>query len=146
MFSCSVVSNSGTPWAAACQVSLSFTISWSLLKLLSTEWVMPSNHLIFCHPRQKMRSLLLPPSIFLSIRVFSSELALCIQWPKYWSFRFNISLSSAQQFSYLGDLLSIGSAYVLVTQQLKQGHLCIFTLSVWTTGMRLVIKISIFSI
>ena len=128
-----------TPWTAACQALLSITISRSLLKLMSVELVMPSNHLILCRP-------LLLPSLFPSIRVFSSELALCIQWPKYWSFRFSISLSSAQQFSYLGDLLSIGSAYVLVTQQLKQGHLCIFTLSVWTTGMRLVIKISIFSI
>ena len=75
------------PWTAARQASLSFTISQSLLKLMSTESVMPSNHLILCRP------LLLWPSIFPSIRVFSSELALHIRWPKYWSFSFNISPS-----------------------------------------------------
>ena len=73
-----------TPWTAACQASLSFASSWSLLKLMSTESVMPSNHLILCCP------LLLLPSIFPSIRVFSSELALCIRWPKYWNFSFSI--------------------------------------------------------
>ena len=77
-----------TPWTAAHQVSLSFTISWSLLKLMSVESMMPSNHLILCHP------LLLLLSIFPSIRVFSSELALHIRWPKYWGFRFSISPSS----------------------------------------------------
>ena len=75
------------PWTAACQVSLSFTISWSLLKLMWIESVMPSNHLILCW------SLLILPSIFPSIRVFSSELALCIRGPKYWSFSFSISPS-----------------------------------------------------
>ena len=74
-----------TPWTAARQASMSITNSWSLPKLMSTESVMPSNHLILCHP------LLLPPSIFLSIKVFSNESALCIRWPKYWSFSFNIS-------------------------------------------------------
>ena len=69
-----------TPWTAACQASLSFTISWSLLKLMSIESVMPSNHLVLCRP------LLLLPSIFPSIRVFSNDLALHIRWPKYWSF------------------------------------------------------------
>ena len=74
-----------TAWTTACQASLSFTISQSLLKLMSIESVMPSNHLILCHP-------LLPlPSLFPSIRVFSNELALCIRWPKYWSFSFSIS-------------------------------------------------------
>ena len=77
-----------TPWTATCQASLSITNSQSLLKLMSIKSVMPSNHLILCHP------LLLLPSIFLSIRVFSSESALCIGWPKYWSFSFNISPSS----------------------------------------------------
>ena len=77
-----------TPWTAACQVSLSITNSWSLLKLMSIESVMPSNHLILCHP------LLLPPSIFLSIRVFSNESVLLIRWPKYWSFSFSISPSN----------------------------------------------------
>ena len=83
-FSCSVVSNSATPWTAALQASLSITISRSLFKLVSIESVMPSNHLIFCHP-------LLPPSIFPSIRVFPNESVLCIRWPKYWSFSFSIS-------------------------------------------------------
>ena len=77
-----------TPWTAAQQASLSFTISWSLLKFMSIESVMPSNHLILCHP------LLLLPLIFPSIRVFSSESVLCIRWPKYWSFSFSISPSN----------------------------------------------------
>ena len=77
-----------TPWTAACQASLFITKSWSLLKFLSIDLVMPSNHLILCHP------LLLLPSIFLSIRVFSSESALHITWPKYWSFSFSIIPSS----------------------------------------------------
>ena len=77
-----------TPWTAACQASLSFCISWSFLKLVSTESMIPSNHLILCQP------LLLLPSIFPGIRVFSTELALCIRWPKYWSFSFSISPSN----------------------------------------------------
>ena len=76
-----------TPWIAAHQASLSFTISRNLLKLMSIELVIPSNHLILCHP-------LLLPSIFPSIRVFSSELAFLIRWPKYWSFSFSISPSN----------------------------------------------------
>ena len=76
-----------TPWTAAHQASLSATNSQSLLKLMSISSVMPSNHLILCRP------LLLLPSIFPSIRVFSSESALPIKWPKYWSFSFNISPS-----------------------------------------------------
>ena len=78
-FSRSVVSDSATPWTAACQASLSITISQSLFKLMSIQSVMPSNHLILCHP------LLLLPSIFPSIRVFSNESVLCIMWPEYWS-------------------------------------------------------------
>ena len=77
-----------TPWTAACQASLSNTNSWSLPKLMSIESVMPSNHLTLCRP------LLLLPSIFPSIRVFSSESALCIRWPKYWSFSFSIRPSN----------------------------------------------------
>ena len=77
-----------TPWTAAHQVSLSITNSQSLLKLMPIESVMPSNHIILCH------SLLLPSSIFHSIRVFSNEPALCIRWPKYWSFSFSISPSN----------------------------------------------------
>ena len=77
-----------TPWTAACQASLSITNSQSLLKLMSIESVMPSNHLILCHP------LLLPPSIFPSIRVFYNESTLCIRWPKYWSFSLSNSPSN----------------------------------------------------
>ena len=76
-----------TPWTAACQ-ALSNTNTQSLLKLMSIVLVIPSNHLILCHP------LLLPPSIFPSIRVFSNESVLCIRWPKYWSFSFSISPSN----------------------------------------------------
>ena len=79
-------------WTAACQASLSITNSWGLLKLMSIESLMPSNHLILCHP------LLLLPSIFPRIRVFSNESVLCIRWPKYWSFSFRISPSN----EYLG--------------------------------------------
>ena len=76
-----------TPWTAARQASLSVTISQSLLKLMSTELVMPSSHHILCRP------LLLPPFIASSIRVFSNESILCISWPKYWSFNFSITPS-----------------------------------------------------
>ena len=77
-----------TPWTAAHQASLSITNSWSLLKFMSIESVMPSNHFIFCRP------LLLSPSIFPSLRVFSNESALRVRWPKYWSFSFGISPSN----------------------------------------------------
>ena len=77
-----------TPWTVARQASLSITNSQSLLKLMCIELVVPSNHLILCHP------LLLPLSIFPSIRIFSNESALRIRWPKYWSFSFNISPSN----------------------------------------------------
>ena len=87
-FSGSVMSHSATPWSAACRVSLSVTNSQSLLKLMPIESVMPSNHLILCCP------LLLPPSVFHSIRVFSSESVLCIRWPNYWSFIFSINPSN----------------------------------------------------
>ena len=86
LFSCSVVSDSAIPWTAACQASLSFTVSQNLLKLMSIELVMPSNHL--CRP------LLLLLSIFPSIRVFSNESVLHIRWPNYWSFKFSISPSN----------------------------------------------------
>ena len=76
-----------TPWTAAYQVSLSFTIYWSLLKLMSIKSVMPSNHLLLCHS-------LLPLPIFPSIRIFCNESALLMRWPKYWSFSFNISPSN----------------------------------------------------
>ena len=81
-----------TPWTAACQASLSITNSESLLKLMSIKLVMPSNHLILCHP-------LLLPSIFPSFRVFSKESVLCIRWPKYWSF--SLSISPSNEYSGL---------------------------------------------
>ena len=77
-----------TPWITACQASLSITNSWSLLKLMSIESVIPSNHLILCRP------LLLLPPIPPSIQVFSNESTLCMRWPKYWSFSFSISPSN----------------------------------------------------
>ena len=96
---CSVTHSCPTlcePMTAARQSSLSFTTSCSLLKLMSIESVMPSNHLILCHP------LLLLPSVFPSIRVFSNQSAVCIRWPKYWSFSFSMNPSN----EYLG-LISI---------------------------------------
>ena len=92
-----------TPWTAAHQASLSITNSLSLLKLMSIESVMPSNHLILCRP------LLLPPSIFPSIRVFLSESVLPISWPKYWSFSFRISPSNEYSglISFRMDLLDL---------------------------------------
>ena len=92
-----------TPWTAARQASLSITSSQSLPKLMSIELVMPSNYVILCRP------LLLLPSIFPSIRVFSNESALCIRWPKYWSFSFNISPSNEHPglISFRMDWLAI---------------------------------------
>ena len=103
LFSRSVMSNSVTPWTVAHQASLSFNISHSLLKLMSIVSVMPSNHLILCRP------LLLPSSIFPSIRVFSNESVLRIRWPKYWSFSFNISNSNEYSglFSFRMDWLDL---------------------------------------
>ena len=117
-FSRSVVSDSATPWTAACQ-ALSITNSWNLLKLMSIESVMPSNHLILCCP------LLLLPSIFPSIRVFSNESLLHIRWPKYWSFSFSISPFSEYsglisfRIDWL-DLLSVqGTLKSLLQHQFK---------------------------
>ena len=92
-----------TPWTAACQASLSITNSWNPPKPVSIESVMPSNHLILCCP------LFLLPSVFPSIRVFSNESALCIGWPKYWSFSFNISPSNERSglISFRMDWLDI---------------------------------------
>ena len=101
-FSCSVVSDSATPWTEARQASLSITNSWTLLKLMSIESVIPSNHLILCHP-------LLLPSIFPSIKVFSNESVLYIRWPEYWSFSFSISPSNEYfgQISFRMDWLDL---------------------------------------
>ena len=93
------------PWTVARQASLSITNSWSLLKLMSIKSVMPSSHLILCRP------LLLLPSVFPSIRVFSNESVLCILWPKYWSFSFKISSSNKYSglISFRTGLISLQS-------------------------------------
>ena len=124
-FSCSVMSYSAASWTAASQFSLSITISQSLPKLMSIESVMPSNHLILCHP------LLLPPSIFPRIRVFSNESVLHIRWPKYWSFNFNPSVLSVntQDWSPLGlthwiSLQSKGLSGVVNTAIEKHQFFC----------------------
>ena len=107
--SCSVVSNSVTPWTAARQASLSFAIFRSLLRLISTESVMPNPTFVLCCP------LFLLPSVFPSIRVFSNESALCIRWPKYWSFSFSISPSNEYSglygptLTFIHDYLKIHS-------------------------------------
>ena len=113
-----------TPWTAARQASLSFIISWSLLRLLSVELVMPSNHLVLCHP-------LLLPSISPSIRDFSNESALRIRWPKYWSF----SISPSSEYSGLisfridwFDLLSVQETL----KSLLQHHSSKAVLHEWT--------------
>ena len=118
LFSHSLVSNSlRPPWTTARQASLSITISWSWLKLMSIELVMLSYHLILCHP------LLLLPSILPSIGVFSSELALRIRWPKYWNFNFNISPSNKHSglISFRIDLLDL-----LAVQRTLKILLCIY--------------------
>ena len=104
-----------TPWTAACQAAVSITNSWSSPKLMSVESVTPSNHLILCRP------LLLLPSIFPSIRVFSNESALRIRWPKYWSLSFNISPSNEHpglisfRMDWL-DLLAVQGAFKSLIQ------------------------------
>ena len=108
-----------TPRTVSCQVPLSFSISRSLLKFLSIESVMPSNHLTFCCP------LLLLPLIFPSIRMFSSELALCIRWPEYWNFSFSISPSN----EYSG-LISLGLAG-LISLQSKRLSRVFSSTTVW---------------
>ena len=100
-----------TPWTAACQASLSFTISRSLLKLKSIELVMPVNHLILYHP-------LLLPSVFSSIWVFSYELALCTRWPKYWSF--SLSVSPSNEYSGLISFTRLTSLISLLSKRLSR--------------------------
>ena len=106
-----------TPWSAARQASLSITKSWSLLKLMSIESMMPSSHLILCCP------LLLLPSIFPSIRVFSTESVLHFRWPKYWSFSFSISPSNEYSglISFRMDLLDLLAVQVTL-KSLLQHH------------------------
>ena len=102
----------GIPWTTARQASLSFTVSWSMVKLMFTESVMPSNHLILCRP------LLLLPSVFPSIRVLSNESVLCIRQPKFWSFSFSISLSNEysgqEQYEKAKRIIS-GNAIILAS-------------------------------
>ena len=120
------------------QTSLSFTISWSLLKLMSIELVMPSNHLILCHP------LLLLPSTFPSIRVFSNESALCIGWPKYWSFSLSpsyeyweeivpgFSTTVSAVFNKMSYTEKVLSKYLLNKALCLQDSLCIFCHKCWS--------------
>ena len=114
MFSHSVMSDSVTPWTVAHQAFLSITSSWSLLKLMSSELVMPSNHLILCRP------LLLLPSIFPSIRVFSNESVLCIRWPKY--LRFSFSISPSNEYSGLISFKVDWLDFLAVQGTLKSLH------------------------
>ena len=121
-----------TPWTAARQASLSITNFQSLLKLMSIESVMPSNHLILCHP------LLLPPSVFPSIRVFSNESVLCIRWPKYWSFSFSISPSNEYSglISFRIDWFDLLAVQVTLKSLLQhhssKASILLYILWVWT--------------
>ena len=132
LFSRKVTSDFMTPWTAACQASLSITNSWSLLKLMSIETLMPSNHLILCRP------LLLLLSIFHSIRVFSNESVLCIRWPKYWSF----SISPSNEYSGLIsfridwlDLLAVQGLSRVFSSITVQKHQFFSTqLSLWSNS------------
>ena len=130
LFSHSAVSDSASPWTATCQASLSFTISWSLLKLMSIESVMLSNHLILCHP------LRLLPSIFPSIRVFSNESVLCIRWPKYWSFSINPSNEYSGLISFGMDWLDLleskGLSRVFSNTTVQKHQLFITQPSLWS--------------
>ena len=122
-----------TPWTAACQSSLSITNSRSLFKLISIELVMTFNHLILCHP------LHLPPSIFSNIRVFSNESALCIRWPKYWSFSFNISPSNEYPRlisfrMYWLDLLSVQGTLKSLLQDHSSKHQFFGAQSSWQSN------------
>ena len=138
-----------TPWTTACQDSLSFTISWSLLKLISIELVMPSNHLVLCYP------LFLLSSIFPSIRVFTNELALHIRCPKYWSFSLSISLSSKYSglISFRIDWFDLLEVQVSLKSLLQKhsskhqffgAHVSLRSSShihTWTTGKRIALII-----
>ena len=103
-----------TPWTAACQASMFFTVSWSLIKLMAIESMMPSNHLILCPLLHLM------PSIFPSFRVFSNELALHIRWPRYWSFSFSIS-----PFNECSGLIPLGLTGLI--SLLSKGLLRVFS-------------------
>ena len=117
-----------TPWTAACQASPSVTNSWSLLKLMSIESVMPSKHLILCCP------LLLPHSIFPSIRVLSNESLLCIRWPKCWSFSFNISPTNEYSLTGLISLQSKGLSRVFPNTKVQKHQFFSAQLSLWSNS------------
>ena len=123
-----------TPWTAACQASLPITISQSLLKLMSIKSVMPSNHLILCHP------LLLLSPIPPSIRVFSNESTLCIRWPKYWSFSFSIRPSSeySQLISFRIDWLDLlvvqGTLMSLLQHHSSKASILWCSVSLWSNS------------
>ena len=112
-----------TPWTAARQAALSITSSWSLLRLMSTELVLPSNHLILCRP------LLLLPSIFPSIRVFSSESVLCIRWPKYWSFSISPSNEHSGLVSFRMESMFLSLFYSLSESYLSEPSSFVSSLS-----------------
>jgi len=133
-FSRSVMSESATPWPAAHQASLSITNPRSPPKSMSIESVMPSNHLILCHP------LLLLPSISPSIRVFSNESALCIRWPKYWSFSFNISPSNEHPglISFRMDWLDLLEVQAIIKN--PQERKCPFCHSFFTSSIFEIMK------
>ena len=117
-----------TPWSEACQASLSFTIALSLLKLMSIESVMPSNHLILWHP------LLLLPSIFPSIRVFSSESVLHIRWPKYWSFSISPSSEYSGLISFKIDWIDLLAVLRIFSNTTVQKHQFFGAqLSIWSS-------------
>ena len=129
----SVVPDFATPWTAARQASLSITNSQSLLKLMSIELMMPSNHLILCHP------LLLLPSVFPSMRVFSKESVLRTRWPKYWSFSFNISPSKeipgliSFRMDWL-DLLAVQGTLVFSSTTVQKQQFFGTQLSFWSNS------------
>ena len=118
-----------TPWTAACQASLSFTISQSLLRLMSIESMMPSNHLVLCH------LLLLLPLTFSNIRVFSNESSLCIKWPKYWSF----SISPSNEYSGLIYYMHIKIICVHIHTQINSK--CAKKLLFWESMLKLLTQI-----
>ena len=124
------MSDSKTPWTATSQASLSITNSLSLLKLMSIVSGMPFNHLILCRP------LLLLPSIFLSIRVFSSESVLCIRWPKYWSFSISPSNEYSGMISFRIDWLDLFGSLLRVYSNttVKKRQFLGASLSVWSNS------------
>ena len=133
-FSCSVVSDSATPWTAAHQASLSITNTQNLLKLMSIASLMPSNHLILCHP------LLLPPSICPRIRVFSNDSVLHIRWPEYWSFSFSINPSNEYlglisfRMDWLDLLASKGFSRVFSNTTVQKHQFLGTQLSLWSNS------------